>query len=295
MGWESTIALEGPLDAALAKSEARFADLRPDHGKEVIWAGQPDVQTDISVVYVHGFSASKAEIRPVPDRVAGHFGANLFFTRLPGHGRNERAMGETELSEWYACLDEALEVGTRIGKRVVLISCSTGGTLVAAGLSDIARQKDVSATVFVAPNFRVNSRLINLALLPGAAHWMERVAGQRYSFEPRNEEQARWWTTSYPPSSAVPMVQLVRDVKKASLENIKVPALALFSDADQVVDARATHKTLARWGGSVTRVPVPEGEGVDALSHVVMGDIVSPANTDWGVTEIVSWLKHQLP
>ena len=291
---ETCLPLGDDLDASLAAAESRFGDLRPGHGKEILWHNKVGAKTPLAFVYVHGFSASKAEIRPIPDRLSRAFDANLYYTRLPGHGRNGRAMGETRTSQWYDCLDEALEIGRLIGERVILLSCSTGGTLVASGLSHAERRSAIAASVFIAPNFRVNSRLVNIAYLPGAHRWLERLVGPEYGFEPRNAQQAKWWTTSYPPSSIVPMMELVRDAKRANLSQIDVPALAVFSDADQVVDARATYKALARWGGPVEIASAPLGPNIDKLAHVIAGDIISPGNTDWAVKTICTWLESVL-
>lgn len=84
------------LDGWLADREAQVPDLRPDAEKTILWAGAPGQKTPLSVVYVHGFSAAAPELRPVPDRFAEALGANLFFTRLAGHGRDGAAMAEPE-------------------------------------------------------------------------------------------------------------------------------------------------------------------------------------------------------
>lgn len=80
------------LDGWLAEREAEVPELRPDAAKTIVWAGAPGQKTALSVVYVHGFSAAAPELRPVPDQFAAGLGANLFFTRLSGHGRDGAAM-----------------------------------------------------------------------------------------------------------------------------------------------------------------------------------------------------------
>jgi pimeloyl-ACP methyl ester carboxylesterase len=86
--------------AILAEREATFDDIVPGAEARVIWAGEPGEVTRWTVLYLHGFSASSEEIRPVPDHVAAALGANLVFNRLPGHGRTAQAMGEATAVEW---------------------------------------------------------------------------------------------------------------------------------------------------------------------------------------------------
>ena len=76
-----TAQFDNGVAAHFARTEARFDDITPGTEKRVIWAGEPEARTEWSVLYVHGFSATSEEIRPVPDRVAQALGANLILSR----------------------------------------------------------------------------------------------------------------------------------------------------------------------------------------------------------------------
>jgi hypothetical protein len=70
--------LGADVDAYLSASESHFADIRPGAAKRVVWADPATkAKTAFAIVYLHGFSASAEEIRPLPDRVAAALGANL--------------------------------------------------------------------------------------------------------------------------------------------------------------------------------------------------------------------------
>jgi len=75
-----------------------------------------------------------------------------------------------------------------------------------------------------------------------------------------------------------------------------VPVLAVFSDRDQVVSAEATRGFLADWGGPVTLAPqeLPD-TGADPYSHVIAGDILSPAMTESVTDIILDWTADILP
>ena len=75
------------LDLYLAAEEGEYDDIIPGTQKRIVWAGEAGARTTFSIVYIHGFSATSEEIRPVPDNVAEALGANLYYTRLAGHGR----------------------------------------------------------------------------------------------------------------------------------------------------------------------------------------------------------------
>ena len=94
--------LPADIDLYLERAEASVPNLRAGAQKEVLWADASREKTPISIVYLHGYSASRVEISPVAERVARHLGANLFLTRLAGHGRDGPAMAEPRLSDWMA-------------------------------------------------------------------------------------------------------------------------------------------------------------------------------------------------
>nr|WP_287339345.1 hypothetical protein [Mesorhizobium sp.] len=113
-------------------------------------------RTPLSIVY----SASKGEVRPLPDEVADQLDANLY-TRLTGHGQGGAAMADGSVNAWINDYEEALAIGRAIGDKVIVIATSTGGSLAAwaatqPGASEGVRQsrssRRISASRLPAPN-----------------------------------------------------------------------------------------------------------------------------------------------
>lgn len=113
-----TVDLPADLSGWLAEREAA---IDPDLAARIEWADAPDAQTEIAIVYLHGFSASPREIAPVPQHVAKALGANLFLARLTGHGQDGAALATASAEDWWRDTAEALAVGQRLGRRVVVI------------------------------------------------------------------------------------------------------------------------------------------------------------------------------
>ncbi|MGV6847040.1 MAG: alpha/beta hydrolase [Marinibacterium sp.] len=271
--------------------ESAFDDITPGVEKRVVWAeGFRERKTPFSVVYLHGFSATSEEIRPVPDRIAEALGANLVFTRLTGHGRSDAAMGEATVADWMVDAAEALAAGRAVGDRVIVISTSTGGTLAAAAALDSELSRDVAAMIFVSPNFGVNSALAGVLTLPGIRFWGPVLLGKWREFTPRNDRQAIYWTTLHPSVAVVPMAALVKAVVALDFSAATVPALFRFSDDDKVVNPARTRKVAESWGGPATVQTVALGPEDDAYAHVIAGDIVSPGQTEAAVTGMLDWL-----
>lgn len=284
--------MEEDLNAYLYRQERDVPFLRRQSQKHVLWVDPVSkAQTEYSVVYIHGFSATMEEIRPVPDMVAEALGANVFYTRLSGHGRDGLAMAEASLPDWREDMAEALEIGRRIGKKVIVISTSTGGTLTTLALAE--GEPGVAGVVMVSPNYRLKAEGAFLLTWPFARSFVPLILGPERSFPPENESHARWWTTKYPTVALLPMAAAVKEAVRSDIENIDVPALFIFSDADEVVDAGTTRTVASRWGGAVSVWPVRLEEGDDRMSHVIAGRILSPSMTVPVVDRILEWINER--
>ncbi|HSO47474.1 MAG TPA: alpha/beta fold hydrolase [Rhizobiaceae bacterium] len=281
----------GPdLDAWLAASEAKFPAIRPGAQKEIVWADPATRgKTKLAVIYLHGFSATKMEIRPVPDKVAAALGANLFFTRLTGHGQDGPAMADGSMNAWINDVAEALAIGSRIGERVVVIGTSTGGTLAAWAASKPEMAQNIAALALVSPNFAIQGASIGLLNMPWADRLLPMVLGQERSFEPHNAEQAKWWTTSYPSRAVFPMGALLQTMSEIDPGQINVPAIFFISPDDKVVVPAVARKVQQRWGGPKKLVLVQESG--DPSNHVLAGDILSPGNTEAVTRDIVEFVQ----
>src|SRR5262245_22775702 len=81
------VAAANDLDAYVAAREDSVPDVKPAARKGIRWLDSTHKsRRPIAIVYLHGFSATRAELSPVVERVADSLGANAFFTRLAAHG-----------------------------------------------------------------------------------------------------------------------------------------------------------------------------------------------------------------
>ena len=284
-------ALGDDLVAYLEQSELAFSDIVPGARKQIVWAGAPGVKTPLAVVYLHGFSATAAEVRPVPDKVAAGLGANLFFTRLAGHGRGGAALAEAHANDWIADLSEALAIGRRLGDRVLILSTSTGATLASFAATDAEAAKGLAGVVMISPNFGLRAASAKILALPLARWWGPLVAGAERQFTPQNAAHAAGWTHRYPTVALFPMAALVRAARDLPFAEARVPALFLFSPDDQVIDPNAAAQVARAWGGPVTVERRQMGPGDDTYSHVIAGDALSPGQTEDTVRIIQSWAQ----
>lgn len=282
------------IDAYLSETEAAFPDIVDGTQKRVIWAGQAGQKTPVSVVYIHGFSATSEEIRPVPDMLAEGLGANLVFTRLRGHGRTGAAMSEATVANWMQDTLEALEIGRAVGGRVIVLSTSTGGTLMAAAALREDAMQDVAGAIFVSPNFAVQSPAAVILTWPAVRWWGPLIAGAERSFEALNEGHEQFWTTRYETVALLPMAALVKAVDGLDLSLVTVPALFVISDQDKVVSPEKTRSVAQEWGGASDLEVLRMGAGDDPFHHVIAGRILSPGQNEAVSARMIEWARGVL-
>ena len=275
------------LDPWLQTSESKFEGLRPGTAKGVVWASADKQQTPWSVVYIHGFSATRLETAPLADQVAKALGANLFYTRLSGHGLPGQAMGEASAQDWMADTLEAVRIGKTLGRKVLVISCSTGSTL-STWLGTTPQAADVSAFVFISPNFGLKNKMSELI----NGHWGQQIAtaisGDTIRYEQTDPREVVAWTGSYPTKALFPMMALVKKVRDSDLSAFQKPVLVLYSAADQTVDPEEIKATFARLGSqqkSIDAVTYSQSKG----QHVLAGDIRDPQSVAPMAESIVHW------
>lgn len=280
----------------LAEREAAFDDITPGTEARVIWAGAPEVQTPLSILYLHGFSATSEEIRPVPDAVAEALGANLIYARLTGHGRDGDALAAARASDWADDAALFLDLARAAGDRVLIMGTSTGATLAAYAMTEPDMAESVAGVVMVSPNFRVANPAAIVTELAFARRIVPLLAGEERAWEALNEQHGRYWTTRYGTGALTSLGTLMREARSRDYSDVSVPLLAIFSDNDQVVSAAASRAFITRWGGPVTLAPqtLPE-TGADPYFHVIAGDILSPAMTAPVTATILDWTSDILP
>jgi esterase/lipase len=280
--------LPADLERHLAETESRVAGLRPGTEKLILWANLAERgRTPISIVYLHGYSASRQETRPLSERVARRLGANLFYTRLTGHGRDGAALAKVRVNDWLNDAVEALAIGRRLGEHVAVIGNSTGGTLATWLVTNGAN--DLLALVLLSPNFGVRDARAEILTLPWAHRLAPWIGGPEHGFEPVNARHARYWTTRYPTVALLPMMGLVQLVRTTPLDAVHVPVLTLYAPDDQIIDIEALRAVQGRFGSP--RKSLIEIQGVeDPQQHVLAGDVLSPTTTDTVADHIVEFV-----
>lgn len=278
------------LDAWLEAEESAVSGIIPRTEKHVVWAGTEGEKTALSLVYLHGFSGAAVDIEPVPERIAEALGANVFYTRLTGHGIDAVSLGTAMPESWLNDTAEALAIGRRLGEKVLVVGTSTGGTLATIAATDPVLSKDIVGIVLISPNYKLKSRQSQIFDLGFAPFWVPILTGPEYSSTPTSQDHATYWVTTYPISALFSVTALTRATRSLDLSDVEIPLVVFYSPDDQVVDANFTTTFLQNWRGPVRWEPMHMTALDDPRSHMVTGDMRSPAQTTRTIEVILDWI-----
>ena len=239
------------LEKFIAEGEA-LHKVKPDNEARIIWANDSlKEKTEYAVVYIHGFSASQEEGDPVHENFAKKFNCNLYLARLADHGIDtvDALINITGDKLWNTA-KQAYAIGKQIGKKILLLSTSTGGTL---SLKLAATYPEIAGLILLSPNIAINDG--NAWLLNN--QWGIQIAKlvKGSSFIHAMDTTAlykKYWYPEYRMESVVQLEELLETTMKASLfEKIVQPVLLLYyfkneENQDPVVKVSAMKRMFAQ-------------------------------------------------
>jgi len=273
------------LEEYIANNEAMHK-LKPDNEARILWYNDSAKEkTEYAVVYLHGFSASQEEGDPVHYEFAKKFGCNLYLARLAEHGIDTTVplANYTAEKSWRSAV-EAYAIGKQLGKKVILMSTSTGGTL---ALKLCTEFPDISGNIMMSPNIAINDP--NAWLLNN--HWGLQVAhiivGEQRTVSDTTTLYARYWNNRYSTNSLVQLEELLEStMKESTFKKVTQPTLLLYyfkdhDHQDDVVKVSAMKRMFTQLGTPdrlKRQVAIPNAENHVLSSPIKSRDVQSVKN-----------------
>jgi esterase/lipase len=277
-----TVASINALDASIAAMEATH-QIKPNNQAKIIWADSSKTQTDYAIVYLHGFSASQMEGDPVHQNIAKQFHCNLYLARLAEHGidTTEDLMNLTAEKYWESA-QLAYAIGKQIGKKVILMSTSTGGTL---ALQLAANYPEIAGLILYSPNIEIFDPSAPLLNNPWGLQIGRTVLKSNYvDIKYKDSAYPKYWNSHYRIEAVVALQNLLEaTMTEATFKKIHQPTLALYyykdeAHQDNVVKVKAIQKMIqqiATPSNLKMEMAIPNAGNHVLASPIVSKDIVS--------------------
>jgi pimeloyl-ACP methyl ester carboxylesterase len=222
------------IDSYILAREAAMP-LKPNNEARIVWFDTASkAPTEYAIVYLHGFSASQEEGNPVHTTIARQFGCNLYLSRLSMHGidTTEQLLGLTADSYWESA-KQALAIGKIIGKKVILMGTSTGGTQALQLAS--AFPNDISGLILLSPNIAINDPNAWLLNNPWGLQIARLVKGSDYVIAKDTRPiYKQYWNTPYRLEAVVELQEMLEGTMKAStFQRVTQPLLLMYYYKDE--------------------------------------------------------------
>jgi len=277
-----TVASINNLDASIADMEATHK-IKPNNEAKIIWADSSKTQTEYAIVYLHGFSASQMEGDPVHQNIAKQFHCNLYLARLAEHGidTTEDLMNLTAENYWESA-KLAYAIGKQIGKKVILMSTSTGGTL---ALQLAANYPEIAGLILYSPNIEIFDPSAPLLNNPWGLQIGRAVLKSNYvDIKYKDSAYPTYWNSHYRIEGVVALQNLLEaTMTEATFKKIHQPTLALYyykdeAHQDNVVKVKAIQKMMQQIATPANlkmEMAIPNAGNHVIASPIVSNDIVS--------------------
>jgi len=277
-----TVVSINALDSQITAMEAPHK-IKPNNQAKIIWADSSKSQTEYAIVYLHGFSASQMEGDPVHQNIAKQFHCNLYLARLAEHGidTTEDLMNLTAENYWESA-KLAYAIGKQIGKKVILMGTSTGGTL---ALQLAANYPEIAGLILYSPNIEVFNPSAPLLNKPWGLQIGRTVLKSNYvDIKYKDSAYPKYWNSQYRIEAVVALQNLLEaTMTETTFKKIHQPTLALYyykdeANQDNVVKVSAIQKMMQQIATPTNlkmEMALPNTGNHVLASPIVSKDIVS--------------------
>ena len=241
------------LEMYVAEQEKKHP-IKPDNQARIVWNNDSLKNiTEYALVYLHGFSASQEEGNPVHRNLAKAFGCNLYLARLAEHGidTSDALLNYTAEGLWQTA-KEAYAIGKKLGKKVILMGTSTGGTV---ALQLAAAFPEIAGIILYSPNIAINDPNAWLLNNPWGLQIARLVKGSNFNTAGQDDSTyKKYWNHTYRLEATVQLQELLETTMvPATFGAVRQPVLALYyfkdeNNQDKVVKVSAIQKMMKELG-----------------------------------------------
>ena len=184
------------IEDFIKEKESSVDGLKEDNHARIIWADSTHSRTLYSVVYLHGFSASQEEGDPLHEHFAQRYGFNLYLSRLSGHGLKDSSSFESLTPyDMLESAKEAIAFGKLLGEQVIVMSCSTGGTL--SAFLAAHNPEMIHSQIMYSPNIDIRDPMSEMLTMPWGYELAKMSFGGERNIISYTPQRRQYWNDSY--------------------------------------------------------------------------------------------------
>ena len=279
--------IENDVEEYLRLEEAKINNVAPNAKKKIIW-NDIDVKekTEYAFVFIHGVLATGYQHELSVRKIANSLNANLFITRLSGHGVPYEGTKLMKTENLLRDAVEAIEVGSKIGHKVIVMGFSLGGALMSIVASDEISSEKLDYLILLAPaHSKMTSTYFMLSLISFLTGGIEADYAEFYGLD---SEWNQYWSTKVDREELLELWKIPNLSDQIGFSNSEVPLLLFYNKYDEVVLEEGIKKNYKKWTGPKKIYDLNTTEE-GPPNHNLIG-IFNPNLDDIFIREINKWI-----
>ncbi len=243
------------LDIYLKNSEISLGDVPEEAQKKIIWSNAKKNKTEIAIAFLPGFSTTNFQQKEFFDKLSKELDANIFLSRLSGHGREYPGSKQMSAENYLKDTSEAIEIAKN--------KLDAGNTI------------RNNSMWFYAMSFLDE---INLDC-------------NDYINDQKKYDCTKYSTNVFETSDGVEGGRIMSAVAEKDFSENKIPALSFFDYDDDILNSYETEKRLDRWGNKKSKIVIINSGEKDVTQHFIVG-FLNPELDDFYIKEINNWINN---
>ena len=193
--------------------------------------------------------------------------------------QDEDALKDLTPEDLISSATHAYAIAKKLGRKVIIMSCSTGGTL---SLLLASEHPEIAGLIMYSPNIRLKDPAAKILNDPWGLHIGRMVVGGKYYQYEQSEEYQKYWYTKYRVEGLVALQSLLEStMQESTFKKVKQPAFMAYyykndSLQDQLVSVKAAQemmKQLSTPQALKTSVAIPEAGHHIMASYLCSKDL----------------------
>ncbi|MCX6225838.1 MAG: alpha/beta hydrolase [Bacteroidia bacterium] len=260
--------------------ETAVPNIKPGNASQVLYVNDSTkAQTDYCLLYLHGFSASPEEGNPTHVNIGKAFGMNTYIPRLAEHGLiSEDALLNMTPDNLWNSAKEALVVAKALGRKVILMGTSTGGTLALQLVADFPDA--IAAVILYSPNIKLANKAAVLLARPFGLQLGRMISGGKYRLIKSDPKTDPYWDIKYRVEAVVYLQQLIEKTMKAkTFKKVNQPVFVGYYYKDEANQDKQVSVSAILWMFDNLGTPADKKSKMafpDAGDHVIGCDLINP-------------------
>jgi esterase/lipase len=257
------------------KKDKMNPDLKPDNESRIIWADSIR-ETEYCLLYLPGFTATHMEGEPLHRNIAKKYGWNLYIPRVRKTGLKDKdAYQDLSIGDLLSSAEEAYRIADRLGKKVIIMSCSTGSTL---SLYLASKHPKIAGLFMYSPNVKLATPFAPLMTGPWGLEIAKLAHGGKYRSYEQTEEYKKYWYTNYRVESVITLQQLIEELMTPqTFKSISCPVyVGYYYGSDGMKDDVVSIAAMKEMFKSInTPKELKKMESFDAGHHAMISKLTS--------------------